>query len=96
MTEAKLPLPPDKRVLFLERIEAVVRLLHCNVQTAINGAITGLKYNAPPQQLFCSTSKMKLRSATAESAAGYVNRASNNWSAPTSHCIAQRRTQKRR
>jgi hypothetical protein len=33
MTEAKL-LPPDKRVLFLKRIEAV-RLRHCDVQTAI-------------------------------------------------------------
>jgi hypothetical protein len=52
MTEAKLPLPPDKRVLFLERIEAVVRLLHCNVQTAINGAMTGLKYNAAPNSFF--------------------------------------------
>jgi hypothetical protein len=31
---------------------------------------------------------MTLRSATGESAAGYVNRVSNNWSAPTTHCIA--------
>jgi hypothetical protein len=37
MTEAKL-LPPDKRVLFLERIEAVVRLRHCDVQTAAKHA----------------------------------------------------------
>jgi hypothetical protein len=33
MTEAKL-LPPNKRVPFLERIEAVVPLRHCDVQTA--------------------------------------------------------------
>src|SRR5262245_17749159 len=33
MTEAKL-LPPDRRMLFLERIEAAVRLRHCDVQTA--------------------------------------------------------------
>ena len=30
---------------------------------------------------------MTLRSATAVTA-GYVNRVSNNWSAPTTHCIA--------
>ena len=48
MTEAKL-LPPDKRVLFLERIEAVVRLRHCDVQTAINEAMAGLKHNAAAQ-----------------------------------------------
>src|SRR5262249_14434649 len=44
MTEAKLQ-PPDKRVLFLERIEAVVRLSNWDVQTAINEAMAGLKYN---------------------------------------------------
>ena len=48
MTEAKL-LPPDKRVLFLERIEAVVRLRHCDVQTVINEAMAGLKHNAAAQ-----------------------------------------------
>src|SRR5262245_40252574 len=48
MTEAKL-LPLDKRVLFLERIEAVVRLRHCDVQTAINKAMAGLKHNAAAQ-----------------------------------------------
>ena len=37
MTEAKL-LPPDKRVLFLDRIEAVVRLRHRDVQTAAKHA----------------------------------------------------------
>jgi hypothetical protein len=46
MTEAKL-LPVDKRMRFLERIEAVVRLRH--VQTAINEAIAGLKHNAAAQ-----------------------------------------------
>jgi hypothetical protein len=51
MTEAK-PLPPDKRVLFLERIEAVVRLRHCDVQTAINEAKAGLKHNEAAQWLF--------------------------------------------
>jgi hypothetical protein len=39
----------DKRVLFLERIEAVVRLRHCDVQTAINKAMAGLKHNAAAQ-----------------------------------------------
>ena len=48
MTEAKL-LRPDKRMRFLERIEAVVRLRHCDVQTAINEAIAGLKHNAAAQ-----------------------------------------------
>ena len=48
MTEAKL-LPPDKRLLFLERIEAVVRSRHCDVQTAINEAMAGLKHNAAAQ-----------------------------------------------
>jgi hypothetical protein len=33
MTEAKL-LPPDKRVPFLERIEAVARSRHCDVQNS--------------------------------------------------------------
>ena len=49
MTEAKLLLPSDKRVLFPERIEAVVRLRHCDVQTAINEAMAGLKHNAAAQ-----------------------------------------------
>ena len=48
MTEAK-PLPTDKRVLLLERIEAVVRLRHCDAQTAINEAMAGLKHNAAAQ-----------------------------------------------
>ena len=37
MTEAGL-LPPDKRVLLLQRIEAVARLRHCGVQTAARHA----------------------------------------------------------
>src|SRR5262245_36441288 len=49
MTEAKLLLPSDKHVLFPERIEAVVRLRHCDVQTAINEAMPGLKHNAAAQ-----------------------------------------------
>ena len=48
MTEAKL-LPPDKRVLFLERIEAVVRLRHRGEQAAINETMAGLKHNVAAQ-----------------------------------------------
>ena len=48
MTEAKL-LPPDKRVLFLERIETVVWLRAAMCQTAINEAMAGLKHNATAQ-----------------------------------------------
>jgi hypothetical protein len=48
MTEVKR-LSPDKRVLFLERIVAVVRLRRCDVQTAINEAVAGLKHNPTAQ-----------------------------------------------
>jgi hypothetical protein len=49
---AQLRYRRDKRVPFLERIEAMVRLSDCDVQTAINEAMAGLKYNAAARLLF--------------------------------------------
>ena len=65
MTEATL-LSPDKRVLFPERIEAVVRLRHCDVQTAISEAMAGTQRGSPTA--FCLPPNITLRSATAVTA----------------------------
>lgn len=39
-------LPPDKRSLFLERIEVVMWFRRCDVRTAIHEAMAGLSHTA--------------------------------------------------